>query len=157
MTKMKYLIVPIFIIGTIIHANSRPRIPRSSEFDKALNKYATVMYYINSLYVDTTNVPDLVDKAVVNTLANLDPHSTYSSKKDFDAANEPLQGNFNGIGIEFNILNDTLTIIAPISGGPSEKVGIIDGDRIISVDGEKIAGVQLTNEKAFSLLRGTKG
>jgi carboxyl-terminal processing protease len=93
----------------------------------------------------------------VEMLKELDPHSVYISKDEVKKMNEPLEGSFEGIGISFNILNDTLFVITPISGGPSEKVGIQAGDKIIKVDGENIAGVGLTNEDVFRLLRGEKG
>ncbi|MDR1054992.1 MAG: S41 family peptidase [Prevotellaceae bacterium] len=159
MTKFKSVILFFVMVFTLqsIQVFGQLRGAKPSEFDRALNKYATLMYYITTSYVDSTNIKDLVDKAVVSTLSSLDPHSTYISKEDYDAMNEPLQGNFNGIGIEFNILNDTLNVISPVVGGPSERVGILAGDRIIAVDGEKIAGVQLSNDKAYKLLRGPKG
>jgi carboxyl-terminal processing protease len=107
--------------------------------------------------VDSINVDDLIDEAIIGVLKNLDPHSVYISKEDVKAMNEPLEGNFEGIGIEFNILNDTLMVVNPIPGGPSERVGIIAGDRIILVDGKNIAGVGLKNNDVLKILRGDKG
>lgn len=108
-------------------------------------------------YVDTVNIPKLTEKAIVEVLKNLDPHSTYVSKEDFKSANEQLEGNFEGVGVEFSILNDTLIIVSPVSGGPSEKVGIQAGDRVLAVDDKPIAGVGIKNEEVFKLLRGAKG
>ncbi len=121
------------------------------------SKYGRLLYYINSHYVDTANIHKLVEKAVVATLQHLDPHSIYLSAEEVKAANEPLEGSFDGIGVEFNILNDTLTVVSALSGGPSEQVGIKAGDRIVRVNEENIAGVGLKNERVLKLLRGPKG
>ncbi|MRR24526.1 S41 family peptidase, partial [bacterium] len=94
---------------------------------------------------------------IISTLRNLDPHSVYISAKDVEEENEPLQGNFEGIGIQFNLLNDTIIIISPIPGGPSEKVGILAGDRIISIAGEKVTGVGMNTTGVQKRLRGPKG
>ena len=99
----------------------------------------------------------LADDAIIEILRNLDPHSVYITKEDVRAMNEPLEGNFEGIGVEFNILNDTLMVVNPIPGGPSERVGIMAGDRIVDIDGTKVAGIGLKNSDVFKMLRGTKG
>jgi carboxyl-terminal processing protease len=91
---------------------------------------------IEFAYVDTVNQDKLVEKAIVETLKELDPHSMYISKKDVQRANEPLEGNFDGIGIQFEILRDTINVVHTISGGPSEKLGIMPGDKIIKIDGQ---------------------
>ncbi|MDR0737783.1 MAG: S41 family peptidase [Prevotellaceae bacterium] len=129
----------------------------SQDLQKGYEKYGRLLYYINSHYVDTAHIHKLVEKAVVNTLRNLDPHSVYLSAEDVKAANEPLEGNFEGIGVEFNILSDTLMVVSPITGGPSEMVGIKAGDRIVTVDGKNIAGIGLKNNDVFKMLRGPKG
>jgi len=144
-----------FLVASIITLSVCAQIDRDV-YDNS-NKYARLLMYINSYYVDTANVSKLTEKAIIATLQNLDPHSTYISADEVKAANEPLEGNFEGIGVEFSILNDTLMIVSPISGGPSESVGIRSGDRIIAVDNEKIAGIGITNERIFKLLRGNKG
>jgi carboxyl-terminal processing protease len=125
--------------------------------DMALNKYRRLLHLINMYYIDTVNQQQIIDKAIVSTLKTLDPHSYYISKEEYKAMSEPLEGNFEGIGIEFNILEDTLIVVSPLSGGPSEKVGLMSGDRIIDVDGKNITNINLTNEKVHSLLRGPKG
>jgi carboxyl-terminal processing protease len=99
----------------------------------------------------------MVEDAIVEVLNKLDPHSVYISKEDVRAMNEPLEGNFEGIGVEFNIMNDTLMVVNPVPGGPSERVGIVAGDRIIVVDGKPIAGIGIKNSDVFKLLRGPKG
>ena len=120
-------------------------------------KFGKFIDYLDRYYVDTVNTAKFVEEAIVKTLENLDPHSVYISQEDFEKMNEPLEGNFEGIGIQFNILKDTLMVVTPIPGGPSEEVGILAGDRIIEVEGENIAGVGLTNDDVFRLLRGAKG
>jgi carboxyl-terminal processing protease len=120
-------------------------------------KYSQFLQYLNRFYVDSVNADKMVEDAIRYQLEKLDPHSTYISAADVQKMNEPLQGNFEGIGISFNILNDTLFVISPITGGPSERVGIRSGDRILKVDGKSIAGIGITNEDVFAMLRGAKG
>jgi len=120
-------------------------------------KMSRVIDLINNLYVDTVNQSKLVETGIIAMLKELDPHSVYISKDEVKAMNEPLEGNFEGIGIQFSILNDTLMIVAVISGGPSERVGLMAGDRILYVDTTNIAGVGLTNQTVQKLLRGKKG
>lgn len=112
---------------------------------------------INSLYVDSVDEKKLTEDAIRGMLEKLDPHSTYATPKEVKALNEPLQGNFDGIGVQFNMLNDTLVIIQPVINGPSEKVGIIAGDRIIMVNDTCIAGVKMEREEIMKRLRGPKG
>ncbi|HZH73781.1 MAG TPA: S41 family peptidase [Mariniphaga sp.] len=120
-------------------------------------KFGRLLRLIDGYYVDTANVDKLTEKAIVHLLSELDPHSVYISKEEVDKMNEPLQGNFEGIGISFNIFKDTLLVTTIIPGGPSEKVGIRAGDRIVEVDGKTIAGTGITNTDVFELLRGEKG
>ncbi len=132
-------------------------IANSQIFNENTYKLSKVLDWIDSYYVDSVNQDEIVEKAITYILKELDPHSTYISKEEVQRMNEPLEGEFEGIGISFNILYDTLYVISPISGGPSEKIGIRAGDRIIEIDGENIAGVGLTNSDVFSKLRGKKG
>ncbi len=120
-------------------------------------KFARLLRLVDGYYVDSTNVDKLTENAIVGLLSELDPHSTYISKEEVDRMNEPLKGNFEGIGISFNIFKDTLMVNTTIAGGPSEKVGLRAGDRIIEVDGKNIAGIGLKNNDVFDLLRGEKG
>ncbi len=120
-------------------------------------KMTRVLDLISNLYVDTVNQQKLVETGIVAMLKELDPHSVYITQDDVKAMNEPLEGNFEGIGIQFNIMNDTLMIVAVIPGGPSERVGLMAGDRIIYVDTANIAGVGLTNQMVQKKLRGKKG
>ena len=120
-------------------------------------KYGRLLRLVDGNYVDSVNVEKLTEKAIVHFLSELDPHSVYISKDEVDKMNEPLQGNFEGIGISFNIFKDTLLVTATIPGGPSEKVGIRAGDRILNVGGRNIAGTGIKNSDIFDLLRGEKG
>ena len=114
-------------------------------------------FAIANLYVDDVDEDKLVEDAIINMLEELDPHSTYSDAEEVKKLNEPLVGNFDGIGVQFNMATDTLFIIQPVSGGPSEKVGILAGDRIIEVNDTVIAGVKMSTEEIMRRLRGPKG
>ena len=110
-----------------------------------------------NLYVDSVDEQKLVEDAIRGMLEKLDPHSTYSNAKEVKQMNEPLNGNFEGIGVQFNMIDDTLMVIQPVTNGPSEKVGIIAGDRIVSVNDSAIAGVKMSKEEIMRRLRGPKG
>lgn len=120
-------------------------------------KFERLLQYIDNLYVDSTNQEELVETAIVEMLKTLDPHSVYIPADELKKMNEPLVGNFEGIGIRYNILNDTLLVVSPIAGGPSEKVGLKAGDKIITIEGENVAGVKLQNSDVQKKLRGKKG
>jgi carboxyl-terminal processing protease len=120
-------------------------------------KFGRLLRLIDSYYVDSTKMDDLTDKAIVEVLRNLDPHSVYISKDEVEKMNEPLQGNFEGVGISFNVYRDSLMVVSTIPGGPSEKVGLRAGDRIVNVDSKNIAGIGLKNAAVYDLLRGKKG
>jgi carboxyl-terminal processing protease len=130
-------------------------------FSQSLNegtfKIARTFGLIEAFYVDTVNMDMLTEKAIVEILKNLDPHSTYISAKDVKEMNEPLTGNFEGIGVQFNLLRDTIIVVEPISGGPSEKVGVKAGDRILTINNEKVTGVKMTTAGVRSRLLGAKG
>lgn len=121
------------------------------------NKINNLLDYIEMQYVDTVNREQLENKTILSMLKSLDPHSDFIPASDFSAVNEPLEGNFDGIGVEFNIINDTIRVITPIIGGPSEKLGIKAGDKIIKVNGKIIAGIKVTNKQVFEKLRGVSG
>ncbi|TWV14789.1 S41 family peptidase [Bacteroidaceae bacterium HV4-6-C5C] len=121
------------------------------------NKLNALLRVIDDQYVDTVNMTDLVEKAMPQILAELDPHSTYIPAQDLDDVNSELEGSFSGIGIQFTIQDDTIHVNSVIQGGPSEKVGIMAGDRIVSVNDSTFVGKWLTNEKAMHTLKGPKG
>ncbi len=151
MNRFKYLWLLLLVIVLPIK-------PATAQmFDQDLQKLQLSWQLINTFYVDTVNQDKLTESAIVGMLKTLDPHSAYISADEVKKMNEPLDGSFEGIGIEFNILNDTLIVVNPISGGPSEKVGIMSGDRIVTVDGDNIAGIGIKNSDVFRLLRGAKG
>ena len=120
------------------------------------NKLDEVVKYINSYYVDTVNTNQLFETAITSMLQELDPHSTYANASDNKAMMESLEGAFEGVGIQFSIMNDTIMVISTVSGGPSEKQGIRAGDRIVTVDGKNVAGVGIQNDEVLKLLRGKK-
>lgn len=123
---------------------------------KTIDKFGTLLYYIEQMYVDSVDSEALVETAIKGMLEELDPHSVYISSEEIQAANEPLNGNFEGIGIQFNLLRDTILVVSPIAGGPSEKLGIMAGDQIITVDGEIVAGKGINNQDVMRLLKGPK-
>lgn len=116
-----------------------------------------VMDYIRREYVDSVNVSDLQQSAIEGILSSLDPHSQYITAEEFNEVNDPLLGNFDGIGVQFRMESDTVYIINTIPGGPSEKAGILGGDRIVTVNGETIAGVKMSNNDVMKRLKGTRG
>lgn len=116
-----------------------------------------VMDYIRREYVDSVNVSDLQQSAIEGILSSLDPHSQYIAAEEFNEVNDPLLGNFDGIGVQFRMESDTVYIINTIPGGPSEKAGILGGDRIVTVNGETIAGVKMSNNDVMKRLKGTRG
>lgn len=129
----------------------------SQLYNEEAFKLVKTLEWVNNYYVDTANEHKLTEAAIVEIMKNLDPHSTYISKEEVKEMNEPLQGNFEGIGVSFNIMNDTILVVEPIAGGPSEKLGIRAGDRIITIDGKNVAGVGIKNSDVFAKLRGRKG
>ena len=123
----------------------------------AKNQIGTVLDYISQFYVEDVNTNELAETAIKSMLKELDPHSVYISKEEVEEMNEPLVGNFEGVGIQFNILEDSILVVATISGGPSEKVGVQAGDKIVKINGESVAGIGITNKGVVDRLRGTKG
>ncbi|MBQ1780779.1 MAG: PDZ domain-containing protein [Bacteroidales bacterium] len=121
------------------------RLSRSG--NEQLEKMSEVMRYIEDYYVDSVNIDSIYGLAINAMLQGLDPHSTYSTPEDNKTMMETLEGSFEGIGIQFNIMNDTLMVVSVISGGPSEKAGLMAGDRMVEVDGKSIIGIK--NEQAF--------
>ncbi|HAS57895.1 MAG TPA: S41 family peptidase [Algoriphagus sp.] len=133
--------------------------PKSNQNDlrAALYKLQEIMTYINRDYVDSVNTNELVEYGINKMLEQLDPHSSYIPARDATLAQSQLDGEFDGIGVEFGIIRDTIYVVAPLTGGPSEALGIQSGDQIIKVDGKTVAGTGVTNRDVFDLLRGPKG
>jgi carboxyl-terminal processing protease len=121
------------------------------------NKLSSILNYISSEYVDTISIEDLTESTIPSILEELDPHSVYIPARDLTKFNEPLVGNFSGIGVQFNMVDDTVAIVNTIPNGPSEIVGIFAGDRIVKVNGRNVAGVKLPSDSIVGMLRGPKG
>lgn len=146
------------IIGYFFTFNSNFTTSSSSLEDKnSSNKINNLLEYINEQYVDTINRKQLENKTITSMLKSLDPHSDFIPAEELNAVNEPLEGNFDGIGVEFNIIEDTIRVVNPIIDGPSEKIGIKSGDKIIKVNGKSVAGIKITNKQVFEKLRGKSG
>ena len=153
--KIKELIAAITTI--ILLAGSAIGVFAQEEVQQNQLKFGRLLRLIDGYYVDSVNINEITEKAIVNILSELDPHSVYMSKDEVAEMNEPLVGNFEGIGITFNIFKDTLLVTTTVAGGPSEKVGLRAGDRIVEVDNKNIAGIGLKNSDVFDMLRGNKG
>ena len=152
--KRLILVTIAVLVITVSHGQTEESQP---EFRKAAEKITALLYHLENSYVDSVDLDNITDDAIREVLGELDPHSVYIPAKDVQKANEGLEGNFEGIGIQFNILRDTITVVSPIAGGPSETLGIMAGDKIVSIDGENVAGIGVTNSDVTSSLRGTKG
>ncbi|MCB9032370.1 MAG: S41 family peptidase [Chitinophagales bacterium] len=144
---MKKLILFTFFAATMLGVNAQMYQQKMATFLKLLDNY----------YVSDVNADSLVDVGMKHILKQLDPHSVYFTADEYAKANEPLEGNFEGVGIQFQIYEDTLIVVHVIDGGPSQKVGLLDGDKIIYVDTTLIAGVGINNEDVFKYLKGKKG
>jgi carboxyl-terminal processing protease len=128
----------------------------AAEIAKAVQKLANTLKIVDAKYIKDVNVEEATENAIKGLLEELDPHSVYISSKDYKKMNESLTGNFEGIGIRFDIVKDTILVVSTISGGPSEKVGLMAGDKIVSVDGETVAGKGITDVDVVRLLKGPK-
>ena len=151
------LILCIGLAGGVLIGAGLTSKSGGSEVNQDVQKLREVLTLVKKEYVDETKTEGLVEDAIAHLLSQLDPHSAYISAKDRISANEDLKGNFEGIGIEFNIFHDTLTVITTLSGGPSEAVGLRSGDKIIKVDDKVIASTKLTNLDVQRYLKGPKG
>jgi carboxyl-terminal processing protease len=142
-------------IGYILQGTSQP-VNRSIKM-AAGNKLSTIMSLVEAAYVDSINSADIIEKTIPELLKNLDPHSTYIPARNMQEVEEEMQGNFSGIGVQFSIQEDTVVVIDVISGGPSQQLGLMAGDRIVMVNDSNIAGVGIENNDVLKLLRGKKG
>ncbi len=151
--KIKKLYGILMLAGALLLVNP----VYSQVLTEGTFKIGKTLGLIEAYYVDTANLDKLAEKAIIEMLRSLDPHSTYISAKDVKEMNEPLIGNFEGIGVQFNLLRDSIIIIEPIGGGPSEKVGVRAGDRIVTINTEKVTGIGISNTGVRSRLMGPKG
>ena len=155
MKKMKYLAAAVICAAATFGISAQ--YSRSNSASRQQQKLLMVENIVNNLYVDNVDKEKIVENAVRGILENLDPHSSYSTKEETTSSQETMQGSFSGIGIQFNMQKDTLYVVQTIAGGPSEKVGILPGDRFIAVDDSIIAGRKLKNTDIMKRLRGPKG
>lgn len=153
MRRIDTLIAFLFLCTFAMNGQNNPQTNPQSP----MRKLQLAEFAIANLYVDKVDEDKLVEDAIRGMLEKLDPHSAYSNAEEVKRMNEPLQGNFEGIGVQFNMVEDTLFIIQPVSGGPSEKAGILAGDRIVTVNDTTIAGVKISREDIMRRLRGPKG
>jgi len=128
-----------------------------NDFEGDSKKLSSALQIIDLFYVDTVSNNKLVETAITDMLKDLDPHSVYLSKEEMKEANEPLQGNFEGIGVQFSIVKDTIMVVSPTPGGPSEKLGIMPGDKIVKINGEDATGPKINTTFVVKHLRGDKG
>ncbi|WP_018476565.1 S41 family peptidase [Pontibacter roseus] len=156
--RLPLYIAGALLAGVLLGANTfSPSDNNPQATAKAYLKFRDVLSYIDRDYVDTVDTEALTDHAITKMLEKLDPHTSYIPSADLAMARSYLEGDFEGIGVEFNIFKDTIYVITPLSGGPSEAAGIQSGDKIIKVDGENVAGIGINNEGVFKRLRGPKG
>jgi len=154
--------LPLFLsiaiaAGIFIGANMTSSSKSGSDLAQSLIKFREVLNYVDRNYVDEVKTEDLVEKAIVDMLEELDPHTAYIPAEEQEYSRSQLEGNFDGIGIEYNIFRDTIYVVAPLSGGPSERVGLLTGDKIIKVDEENVAGIGIKTRGVLDRLRGPKG
>lgn len=147
------------IVGLLVGFTIKDNIPggRMASIDSGLKKLQDAFLFIEENYVEEPNHEKLVDDAIKGIMEGLDPHSFYIPATDMDQMKEQMEGSFEGIGIQFNVVDDTIYVETPLPGGPSEKLGIMAGDRIIKVDDEVVAGVKITNTDVMKHLKGPKG
>ncbi len=149
--------IAILSLTILIGLNAFSQAPRPLNPDETVKKISSLLFMLNNYYVDTLNMADITEKAIVMSLKELDPHSSYIPSEDVKKSNESLEGSFEGVGLTFQLYKDTILVVAPIPGGPSDKVGIMAGDKIVTVDGEEAFGEDITNKWVMDHLRGKKG
>lgn len=147
-TRVIFLLATLILFGLAGHAQVR---------QGQLEKLQRALQFIQFAYIEELDDEKLVEDAIRGMLRELDPHSVYLSADELRRANEPLEGSFEGIGIQFNLINDTIIVVSPIPGGPSEKVGLMPGDKIVKINGEASYGAQITNQFVQDKLRGERG
>ncbi|MCD6346776.1 MAG: S41 family peptidase, partial [Bacteroidales bacterium] len=148
-------VVSGILLGNLVRNNASNQMPLRVFTQQ--DKISSILNFVNANYVDSVNRKEINEDLIPEILKNLDPHSIYLPPRDLAAANETLRGNFDGIGVQFNMVRDTILVIQAVKGGPSEKVGIQGGDRIISVNDSTIAGVNMPEDSIVAMLRGERG
>lgn len=155
--RLGYILVPMFLTLGIIGGIFIGRYSVTRRSSVGENKLSTVLGLIRNQYVDQIDIDSLVEQSLPDLLASLDPHSAYIPSSDLNLANDDLEGSFGGIGVSFQVLNDTVTVVEIISNGPAERVGMYAGDKILEANGKKLSGVKATSEDVFRTLRGKEG
>ncbi|MBC8045205.1 MAG: S41 family peptidase [Fimbriimonadaceae bacterium] len=157
---IKLSIITILFSSSLVFGQTQPSTPKESSgltSDEAIAKMERFLEILDAKYMDDVDEGKLVEDAINAVLEKLDPHSVYFTEEELVEANQPLEGNFEGVGIQFNILKDTIIVVNTISGGPSEKVGVMSGDKIVIIDGENVASIGITTTGVTDRLRGKKG
>jgi len=153
--SLRYILI-FFIIVIAVSAQAQ-MMQKSVDSRQTVQKFATLMQLINYFYVEDVDQPKLTEDAIIEVLKELDPHSVYIPKSEVEKTNEPLVGNFDGIGVQFQLYKDTIIVVSPVPGGPSEKLGVLACDKIIKINKEDAYGSKITNQYVFDHLRGPKG
>ena len=155
---MKKILILLFAITVTINVFAQPFSQNSqNNLASSTNKISALFQMIDMFYVDTVNEQKVTDDGIRAMLKDLDPHSVYIPADELKEMNEPLVGKFEGVGIQFNILDDTIMVTNTIPGGPSEKLGIMAGDRIVQIDTANVASIKIKNNDVLKKLRGDKG
>lgn len=152
-----YILLPLFLSLGIIGGLFIGRYSSEQRMSPGEEKLRTVLGMIQEQYVDPIDIDSLINESIPDLLASLDPHSAYIPAESLTIANDDLEGSFGGIGVAFQVLNDTVTVVEVITGGPAEKVGILPGDLILEANGKKLTGEKITSDEVFKTLRGKEG
>lgn len=152
-----YVLLPLVLAVGTVGGIFIGKYTSFNRLSPAEEKFRTILGIINDQYVDEIDVDSLLDANITDLLASLDPHSAYIPASELTATNDELEGSFGGVGVSFQVLNDTVTVVEVVSGGPAEKVGILAGDVILKADGKQLSGNNVTNEQVFKSLRGKEG
>ncbi len=155
--NLGYILLPLVLCAGIIGGIFIGKFVEQRRVSPTQEKLQTILDLIESQYVDEINIDSLLEKSIPDIMLSLDPHSAYIPASELTQTNDELAGSFGGVGVSFQIINDTVNVIEVVSGGPAEKVGLLPGDRIIEADGKQLSGANVTNEDVFSALRGKEG
>ncbi len=154
--RLPILLSIVLVVGVFIGSEfAEPK--TDTKYLSSMTKFRELLEYIEKDYVDSVDTESLIEESIQEMLDKLDPHTVYIPSRERELAASQLRATYDGIGVEFNILRDTLYVVTPLTGGPSEKAGIIAGDKIVSVNDENIAGIGLSNREVFDMLRGPSG
>lgn len=155
--NLGYILLPLVLCIGVIGGIFVGRFVEKRKVSPVQEKLQTILDLIETQYVDEINIDSLLEKSIPDIMLSLDPHSAYIPASELTQTNDELAGSFGGVGVSFQIINDTVNVIEVVTGGPAEKVGLLPGDRIIEADGKQLSGANVTNEDVFSSLRGKEG